>query len=351
VVQQNSHILLRILHLSFSFRETRQTIMDPDLNVTVASPKGPHVISIPSQKISRLAPFSALILSIVVVVIFLIRFYILESFLLRRIYGSVYTRMDDTTRRGFVNHHIAGASKILILILAAYPFIAVAFVNANLKTPFAGSKIVTMGDVLIVAAQMLVSIYIFELFYRPKISPVSTGHHIGTILIAQAAIAISLPAIREKDATYEFVLCTVWGAFDIVAEFLPHVSIILYRVYPDRHNFLRKLFRAACGTTLTGTTAETIVTMWLFGSLWSRWTIAFKVTTPMLHCLFAAAQLWGSWNFYKMYKKQCRIIANGRGGLNNLEAGEREMQGQPKEMQDLGESQKDLVAKEDSSAL
>lgn len=48
--------------------------------------------------------------------------------------------------------------------------------------------------------------------------------------------------------------------------------------------------------------------MWVFGKLWDQWTIAFKVTTPMLHVLFAAAQLWGSWNFYRMYKKQGRII-------------------------------------------
>lgn len=29
----------------------------------------------------------------------------------------------------------------------------------------------------------------------------------------------------------------------------------------------------------------------------------------MLHVLFASAQLWGSYNFYKMMKKQERIIA------------------------------------------
>ncbi len=62
--------------------------------------------------------------------------------------------MDETTRRGFVNHHIAGATKMTILIIAAYPFIDVAFIHATLHTPFAGSKLVTMGDILIVAAQM-----------------------------------------------------------------------------------------------------------------------------------------------------------------------------------------------------
>jgi hypothetical protein len=114
------------------------------------------------------------------------------------------------------------------------------------------------------------------------------------------------------------------GAFDIVSEFLPHVSIILYRVYPTEHKFLRKLFRTAAITTFTGTMAETILTMYLFGSLWQRWTIAFKVTTPMLHILFMSAQLWGTRCFYKMFQKQSRIIAKKEGRVEDLEAGQRE---------------------------
>lgn len=71
-------------------------------------------------------------------------------------------------------------------------------------------------------------------------------------------------------------------------------------------------------TTLTGTIAETILTMYMFGSLWNRWTLAFKITTPMLHVLFAAAQLWGSWNFYCLYLKQCRLLAAD--GHHDIEA-------------------------------
>lgn len=270
--------------------------------------QSPHITHVPVESISRLAPFSALIISIVFVVYFLVRFYILEGFLLKKVYGAIYTNMDDIARRGFLNHHIAGSTKILILLVAAYPFIDVAFAQATFHTPFAGSKYVTLGDVLIVVSQMLIAMYVFELFYRPKISPVSVGHHIGTIMIGQSAIAISLNLVRERDATIEFILCTVWGAFDIVSEFLPHLAIILYRIYPTSHNFLRNLFCLACITTFTGTIAETIITMWLFGVLWPKWTIAFKITTPMLHVLFMSAQMWGSWNFYKMYQRQVRFL-------------------------------------------
>ena len=39
----------------------------------------------------------------------------------------------------------------------------------------------------------------------------------------------------------------------------------------------------------------------------------------MLHVLFMSAQLWGSYNFYKMYQKQCRIIAQKEGVLDDIE--------------------------------
>lgn len=90
----------------------------------------------------------------------------------------------------------------------------------------------------------------------------------------------------------------------MIAEFFPHVAIILYRVYPDRHHFLSRVFLVSCITTAIGTTGETIVTMWLFGSLWERWQIAFKVVTPMLHVAFSIAQIHGSMVFWRMYKRQ-----------------------------------------------
>ena len=59
--------------------------------------------------------------------------------------------------------------------------------------------------------------------------------------------------------------------------------------------------------------------MYLFGSLWSHWTLAFKIATPMLHLLFASAQLWGSWCFYKLYKKQELLIEMNEGRLEDAE--------------------------------
>lgn len=119
-------------------------------------------------------------------------------------------------------------------------------------------------------------------------------------------------------------------------------------MYPNSHRFLKKLFKTAMITTLTGTTAETILTMYLFGSLWDRWTIAFKVTTPMLHLLFMSCQLWGSYNFYKMYKRQQRLIEKKEGQTDDME------QQEPVDPIELREEPKDTahaVISVDSSSL
>jgi len=94
-----------------------------------------HIKNIPVEPLSILSPYSALILSIVLVILFLIKQYIFDTFLLRWLYGVKYTRMNDVERRGFVNHHIAGGMKLLILIVGVYPFIDVAFRYSPLSFP------------------------------------------------------------------------------------------------------------------------------------------------------------------------------------------------------------------------
>ena len=216
-----------------------------------------HIRHVPLASLSKLSPYSALTLSVVLVILFLIKQFLIEAFLLKRLYGSRYTELNEVNRRGFVNHHIAGATKLIILVAAVYPFINVAFRYAVLNDPYARGSEVTLGDVLVVCTQILVGMYIFELIYRVKIryvcrlslqfvrhvdripsrkdlppgtcisaasresgrrmlilriySHISAMHHLGTIMVAQAAIAISLDLTREKDASIEFILCTVWG--------------------------------------------------------------------------------------------------------------------------------------------
>ena len=132
---------------------------------------------------------------------------------MKRCYSQKYTSLSETARRGFINHHIAGGMKALILIVAVYPFIDVAFRTGRLDTEFVSGSGVMLGDVLLVCSQMLVGMYIFELIYRVKISGISSCHHLGAVMVTQSAIAISLNLAREPDATVEFILCTVWGEY------------------------------------------------------------------------------------------------------------------------------------------
>ena len=164
------------------------------------------------EPISQLAPFAGLIISIILVILFLIRFYILEGFLIPWLYGKTYTEMNETNRRGFINHHIAGATKFVIFLVAVYPFIRALTTGPTVfHEPYIHGGPATLGDALLVVAQMLIGMYIFELLYRVKLSPVAVLHHVGTILIGQSAIAISLKLAREPDADIEFILCLVWG--------------------------------------------------------------------------------------------------------------------------------------------
>ena len=170
---------------------------------------GAHIEHSPVTSISKLAPYSALILSIVLLVLFMIRIYILEGFLLKKLHGSTYTQMDDTTRRSFLNHYIAAAMKLALIITVVYPFGAVVFGEAYFHTPYVHGSSITMGDLLVVGAQMFTGMFFFELLYRVEISPVSVIHHLATILVTQAAITISIEGASES--SIEFTLCIIWG--------------------------------------------------------------------------------------------------------------------------------------------
>lgn len=100
-----------------------------------------------------------------------------------------------------------------------------------------------MGDLLLVAAQMLTGMFIFELIYRVKISPVSVAHHIESIMVAQAAIAISVN--RDRESSTEFKLCTVWGKH--IFHELPSLSLKLWRDFTHRSIWYHCRIPSPCG--------------------------------------------------------------------------------------------------------
>jgi len=172
----------------------------------------PHIAVLPNEIISILTPYSGLIITIWMVILFLIRHYLLEGWAFKRMYKHIYAQMDDALKRGFMNHHIAGGVKIVLLIAGAKPWLSVLFGQATLHTPLGTHHLhPTMGDILLVLTQLFVAMYVFELFYRKTLSPVAVLHHVGAVIIAQAAVVLSLNLDHEQDATIEFVMVLVWG--------------------------------------------------------------------------------------------------------------------------------------------
>lgn len=174
-----------------------------------------HLVNAP---ISRLAPFSGLILTITAVTVYFIRVHLFEKWLMHTVaYKKKYEVLNEVQKRSFVNHHVSVLLKVTLVIVAAYPFIEIFCVRSTFQQLIDSEDpdtiMVSIGDLLIVSSNIFTVMYIFELFYRSKVSVVSGAHHVGAVTIAQIAIAITFNFKREKDAVFEFAMCLVWGEF------------------------------------------------------------------------------------------------------------------------------------------
>jgi hypothetical protein len=269
----------------------------------------PHFATIPNEYISILTPYSGLLMTLWLVILFTVKRYVLEP-TFPRIYGQTFLSMNDGLRRGFLVHHVSAGVKILLLIVGAKPFCDVVFGHSTLHSSFSRhtQSHPTMGDILIVLTQLFVALYIFELLIRKSPSPIAVLHHTGAVLIAQSAVALSLDTEREVNATMEYILCLVWAAFDVLSELWLNLAFILYRVKPENHSLLAYVFLSTCIISVMGTVAETVMVMTLFGQSWDKWELSFKVVTPILHVLFTVAQMHSAKILYVMWKKQKRLL-------------------------------------------
>lgn len=164
------------------------------------------------NSISYLTPYAGLILTVTTIIVALARFYLLQNAILPRIYcPGTLEKMSSLQRRSFINHHVAASLKIVLIMTAIYPLFAILTGKALPSTPLSQGSNVTAGDMLIISTQIFTAIYIFELFFRDEISPISCAHHVGAITIGQVAVAMSFDAKHERDAVWEALLCFLWG--------------------------------------------------------------------------------------------------------------------------------------------
>lgn len=281
----------------------------------------PHIAVLPNETISFLTPYSGLIMTLWLVILFTVKNWILEIYVFPKFYRGTLNKLDERNKRGFLVHHISAGVKIILLAVGAKPFCDVVFGKSTLHDPFSpGHKRPTMGDVLLILTQLFVALYVFELLTRAKVSMISSLHHIGAIIIAQAAIVLSLDLVRQLNATMEFVLCLVWAAFDVLSELWLNVAFILYRIYPEKHALLAYVFGSTMLLNVSGTFAETVMIFTLFGQSWSKWELEFKIITPILHILFTIAQLHCARVLFAMWMKQKRALLKESSQQNDPEA-------------------------------
>jgi hypothetical protein len=285
----------------------------------------PHFATIPNEAISILTPYSGLLMTIWLVILFFIKNWILEPFIFPRYYRQTLSKLSDGDKRGFLVHHISCGVKILLLIVGAKPFCDVVFGKSTLHDPFSRHHPrPTMGDILLVLTQLFVALYVFELFTRKKVSPIASFHHVGAILIAQSAVVLSLDLTRQLNASMEYVLCLVWAAFDVLSETWLNIAMIIYRLYPENHSLLAYVFGSLTIINICGTFAETVMVMTLFGQSWAEWELDFKIVTPILHCLFTVAQLHTSRIIYILWEKEKKRLYDQERHAMDPEAGKEE---------------------------
>ncbi|KAF9738973.1 hypothetical protein PMIN06_007762 [Paraphaeosphaeria minitans] len=290
-------------------------------NRTCEAPPGLAFACLRPMAVSEMFPFSVVFLAAVLIVFSLLKQFVLENYMLHKdsLHGRAYARLKPRDQRTLVNHHLSLVMKVCLFIIGIYPFCALVS-GHNFNTHFVAH--LTTGDVLFLCSHTYTAIYIFELCYRQGISYITWVHHSCTILIAQLALAFTTTH-RAPDTTIEMTLCLVWGVFDILSEAITHLTMVLYRLYPTRHDFLYRALRIAFVVSALSTAIETAVVGWFYGALFHRWSTLNKALTPMLFIAFVAAQIWSAICLWRIGSAK-GVLMRGGGGEAAGEEGKEE---------------------------
>ncbi|PVH96112.1 hypothetical protein DM02DRAFT_130974 [Periconia macrospinosa] len=268
--------------------------------------------------VSRGLPHTGIMLVTCLVVFGLIKQFALEETLMRKreIYKKTWKRLSHRDQRTLVNHHLSLGIKSFILVVALVPFMLIVAGHQFSYSPIPNSRI-SVGDMMFVVSNIYTAMYAFELCYRTGISPIAWLHHTGTAVMAQYALLLSRDK-RHSDGSIELILCLIWGLFDIVSEAIPHLTFILYRLFPTAHSSLYRWFTIATLVMVSSTLLETAIILWIYVALFKRWRTDLKIVTPVMHLLFTSAQLWGARALRGLAQREKKLIQQEQNGASNL---------------------------------
>ncbi|KAJ4391140.1 hypothetical protein N0V93_004755 [Gnomoniopsis smithogilvyi] len=230
--------------------------------------------------------------------------FVLEGFVMPRIFRKAYVDLTIVNQRSFTAHVLWLTVK-LCLIPAAWPFIAVFFCKRTLKDSLINGSPVSNADFLSIAYFAVVSMFLFEIIYRLKISPVSLIHH--TAGCALGVWQVIEEVYSDSPSTEaQFRLLILYGVFEILFETFPHFAVVYYRCQSKDSVGLRRtshMWMASGFSSLVGTTAEFIVMAVFMWRNWHLWDLAMRVVLPLLHFAFMAAQVHGARVGFQLYRE------------------------------------------------
>ncbi|KAK1561261.1 uncharacterized protein LY79DRAFT_689593 [Colletotrichum navitas] len=291
------------------------------ISSTLGSRSLPKISTISNGPLSYLQPYGTLffVSSIIILVILC---NILERWLLRALYGSIYMNLqapgNEKQRRSFTHYHVGAMNMIFVLCIGFYPVMEFIAGPAELSTPMAAGSRVRVGDLLFIVAQAYPAYYTYELCYRTKFgSPISIAHHVGLIAIMQTSLSLFNNWEKHPEASLEFYMCMVWGTFDAITELPVLISLIIWRTRRNESKLLAYLAGGLFVWMIVGSLTEVAVTAYLLHKSWDRWGTVWKFVTPFIFSLWTCTQLFGASRLYSMSQSEWRKYK--RGGVKDIE--------------------------------
>lgn len=223
-----------------------------------------------------------------------VRFF-LEGYFMPRAFRAAYLDLTIVNQRSFTAHVLWLTVKICLLV-AAWPFVLVFFCRKGLEDPLFSGTSISSGDILSVAYFAVISMFLFEIIYRLKISPVSLLHHTAGCALGVWQI-VEQVMHKDEETESQFRLLILYGVFEVIFETFPHFAVIFYRCQrKDSQGFLKtaRVWLYSGLSSLVGTTSELITMAVFMWKNWHYWGLAMRVVIPILHFAFMAAQVHGA---------------------------------------------------------
>lgn len=228
----------------------------------------------------------------------------LEGYVMPRLFRKAYVDLTIINKRSFTAHVLWLTVKISLLP-AAWPFVQVFFCGKTLKNSLFSGTPISNADLLSVAYFAVISMFLFEIIYRLKISPVSLIHHTAGCALSVWQV-VDQVMNDDMDTDSQFRLLILYGVFEVVFETFPHFAVIYYRCQSKDSKGLHKTSRVwlySGISSLVGTTSEFIVMGVFMWKNWHFWDLAMRVILPILHFAFMAAQVHGARIGFQLHRE------------------------------------------------